>query len=442
VSTEFTITALLSTHNDENIIGQAVEHLIAQGIRVHLVDEGSTDETIREAERFATNDWLTIESAPAPTTDDEPRARHRVLRRQEELAGELTSTWFIHQDADEFRESAWTHLSLADGIRLVDGLDYNAIDFAILNFPQTHDGFRRGDDVRESFPFCQAAPSIDTLQVTCWKRQPAPVHFASSGGHDVVFPNRRVFPLRFLGRRYQTRSQAHGVRCDEATLTRFDPDRVRVALQLRHRNVEALEQELAASRQVARGLGSALRSRTAELDALAQRVQALSRPVLSESNGGEPGIRRVEDLPTRYQPAAQQQHVDAHAATKDSALTGEDCRAPFAWVDAPAMDATVTREVVLRGWVVNDVDIAELRVFLDDQGWLRTPLNEPRPDVSSMYPHYTHGSDEHGWHLTARLPDSAGDGEHVFRFQAVDMNGRIKDVTSVRVHVNGAHRDR
>jgi hypothetical protein len=57
-----------------------------------------------------------------------------------------------------------------------------------------------------------------------WKPQPAPVDLAGSGGHDVVFPGRRVFPYKFPIRHYPIRSQAHGERKILAERkSRFDP---------------------------------------------------------------------------------------------------------------------------------------------------------------------------------------------------------------------------
>ena len=122
-----------------------------------------------------------------------------------------TRAWFIHHDADEFRESPWSHLSLNDAIRHVDALGFNAIDFAGLDFWPVHDGFRAGDDVRDAFTFYSELAPYDRPQVRCWKKTDS-LDLASSGGHDARFPDRRVFPLRFILRHYPIRGQAHGER--------------------------------------------------------------------------------------------------------------------------------------------------------------------------------------------------------------------------------------
>ena len=200
----------------------------------------------------------------------------RILLRKTQLATELDANWFIHHDADEFRESPWSHLSLNDAIRHVDALGFNAIDFAGLDFWPVHDGFRAGDDVRDAFTFYSEPAPYDRLQIRCWKKTDG-LDLASSGGHEARFAGRRVFPVRFILRHYPIRGQAHGERKvfqerrnrflererargwhvqydevreggsfirDPSTLTPYDPDAVRLALTLRHRGVEALEASL------------------------------------------------------------------------------------------------------------------------------------------------------------------------------------------------------
>ena len=94
--------------------------------------------------------------------------------------------WFIHHDADEFRESPWPHLSLNRAIQQVDALGFNAIDFAGLDFWPVHDGFRAGDDVRETFTRYSETETFDRVQIRCWKKV-SDVDLVSSGGHQARF---------------------------------------------------------------------------------------------------------------------------------------------------------------------------------------------------------------------------------------------------------------
>src|SRR5439155_27045916 len=135
-----------------DIIDHVVRDLIDQGIHVYFLDDGSTDGTVDAVERHLGRGVLGIERLGGPVKD-EPAGFdwERILLKKTQLARELDATWFIHHDADEFRESPWSHLSLFEAIRRVDALGFNAIDFAGLDFWPVHDRFRAGDDVRDAF---------------------------------------------------------------------------------------------------------------------------------------------------------------------------------------------------------------------------------------------------------------------------------------------------
>ena len=272
----FTVTAIIATYNEEDVIGAVLKDLMDQGVRVHLLDQGSSDATLAEAERVNKRGLLHVERF-----EGEDFSLARIIKRKEVLAAELETDWVVNADADEFRESPWPGLGFADGVQEVDRLGFNAIDFAVLNFLPVDDSFRKGDDPREVFRFYAPGAMFDRLQVRCWKKQPGHLDLVSTGGHEAQFPGRRVFPVRFLLRHYPIRGQAHGARKvfkerrarfsaeerargwhvqydgleegvsflrEPSSLTPYDPGVARLDLALRHRGVEALEQELAAAR--------------------------------------------------------------------------------------------------------------------------------------------------------------------------------------------------
>jgi Glycosyl transferase family 2 len=270
------VTAIIAAYNEEDVIGAVVADLVGQGIRVYLLDHGSTDGTLAEVKRFRRRGLIGVERL-----DGEDFSLERIIRRKEMLAAELETDWVINADADEFRESPWPGVSLVDALREVDRLGYNAVDFAVVNFMPVHDGFRKGDDPREVFTFYEPGAVYDRLQVRCWKKQPVPLDLVSTAGHEARFEGRRVFPLRFLLRHYPIRGQAHGERkvwrervprfapgekargwhvqydglqegCSflrpPSALIPYDPWAARLELALHHRGVEALEADLTESR--------------------------------------------------------------------------------------------------------------------------------------------------------------------------------------------------
>lgn len=305
MSSDFSVVAIVAAYNEADIIADVVRDLIEQDIHVYFIDDGSTDGTLRAVEPFVGRGVLRIERrldsrGVSPSGFD----WEGILRRKAAIAKELDADWFIHHDADEFRESLWPDLTLLDAIHRVDTLGFNAIDFESLDFWPVDAQFRPGGDVRQALTFYARRASYDRVQIRCWKRT-EDVDLASSGGHEARFHNRKVFPLRFVLRHYPIRGQAHGERkifCerrkrflpeerargwhvqydhmhegqsfirDAATLTRYDSDAVRLSLMLEPRVVEDLEESL---REVKANLESAraesdrfcrdLEARTSEL---------------------------------------------------------------------------------------------------------------------------------------------------------------------------------
>ncbi len=338
MGTDFTVVAIIAAFNEEDIIAEAISDLVKQGVSTYLLDNGSTDGTVERASRFLGHGLLDIERFPS-----DRYAWREILARKELLAEELDADWFIHHDADEFRESPWRHLKLRDAIRTVDRAGYNAIDFELLNFRPTNNASRRTADVRRAFKYYEFGDPWDKLQIRCWKKLDVRVDLASSGGHDVSFPGRRVFPLRFVLRHYPIRSQAHGERKifrerrprfdpaereggwhvqydgiepghsflrDPKTLTPYDPDAVRIHLQLRHRGVEELERrvaeldharndiaiELQSQKQETERLRRELPAREAETERLSDLVRSRDTQVEELRRSLESQDRHLEEL--------------------------------------------------------------------------------------------------------------------------------------------------
>jgi hypothetical protein len=266
MTSSFRVIALLAAYNEGDIISSVIGHLVDNGVDVYLIDNRSTDSTVSEARKWLGKGLLEIETFPEKTPLGEPLPFDwtAILGRKEHLAETLDADWFLHHDADEFREAPWPGMKLADAIHWVDRLGYNCIDFRVFNFPPIDDQFSGGDP-REHFRYWEQAADFDQHQLKCWKNPRGPVSLIPSGGHEVGLPNRRVFPIPFLLRHYPIRGQAHGRRkvfserrgrfldrerarqwhiqydgieeshsflSDPATLRPFDEDQVRLELML------------------------------------------------------------------------------------------------------------------------------------------------------------------------------------------------------------------
>jgi hypothetical protein len=359
------VIALVAAFNEEDVIGQVIGDLIAQGLSVYLLDDGSTDATVEEARRFEGSGLIAVEQLVKRRRGERlgPFRWEHILGRKEELARELDGDWFLHSDADELRESPWPDRSLAEAVAAVDRLGYNAIDFRVFNFPPTRDGFARGDDLRTFFRHFEPGAVFDKLQVKCWKKHPG-IDLRSTGGHDAQFPQRRVFPVRFLLRHYPIRSQAHGERKvfrerkprfveaerkkswhiqydgmepghrflrSTRQLEKFDLEAARLSVWTQHRGVEEAQQ-LAAERERAldearRALDEMRRARDAELRERQHVESELSRErerIVALTGDTERSGRELDEL--RRALAETRQAADAERERLETELARAHAR--------------------------------------------------------------------------------------------------------------------
>lgn len=210
------IIAIIAAHNEGDIIYHVIGDLIANGVSVYLIDNQSRDNTVQAASRWLGKGLMHIERFPEESgfpieCADEYRWRE-ILLRKEQLATQLGADWYIHADADEFRESPWDGMTLHAAISRVDQAGYNAIDFELLNFRPTDNAFIPGEDVRTYLTGFEWGEDFNSLQIKAWKHTGVRVDLASHGGHNVSFPGRKIFPVRFILRHYPIRSQEHGIR--------------------------------------------------------------------------------------------------------------------------------------------------------------------------------------------------------------------------------------
>jgi glycosyltransferase involved in cell wall biosynthesis len=225
--------ALVAVYNEERFIGSCLDHLIAQGIDVYMIDNGSADRTSEIAERYVGRGLVGLERLPR----DEVYSWRPILERKQELAANLDADWFLHVDADEIRPPPRPGVALVKALAEVEADGYNAVNFQEFTFVPTreapdHDHPRFQETMRWYYPFLSRFPD----QLRAWKRQEAPVDLASSGGHRVEFPGLRMHPRSFPMRHYLFLSVEHAIRkyverrFDEAELV-AGWHRARAALQ-------------------------------------------------------------------------------------------------------------------------------------------------------------------------------------------------------------------
>lgn len=200
------VTAIVTAYNESDIIESVVLHLLNEGVDVHVIENWSNDGTFDAIESLAArHKELTYERYP------EKKSAYnewdKLLARVEEIAEERGG-WILHYDSDEIRVSPWQGVGLKDAIRFVDQLGYNSIEFSVLDFRPTKEGFSRDDNPEEFFTHFEFGKrSGHFVQIKGWK-QPANsrVDLASSGGHEAKFERRKTYPIKFINKHYSLRS--------------------------------------------------------------------------------------------------------------------------------------------------------------------------------------------------------------------------------------------
>ncbi len=209
---DFRVVAIISTYNEGDVIIPVIKNLARNKISAYVIDNWSTDGTFEKIQQLPGSEVLGIERWPSSG----PSSYYDwigILKRKEELAGELNADWFIHHDADEIRESPWETINLRDAIFYVDQIGYSAIDFTVLDFPPVDDGYLPGSSLEDHFRYFKFGLQIaDFMQIKAWKKTGKPVDLSSTAGHIAEFTNKRVFPYKFLLKHYPIRSQEHGQR--------------------------------------------------------------------------------------------------------------------------------------------------------------------------------------------------------------------------------------
>jgi SAM-dependent methyltransferase len=210
-SSAIDVTAIVKCYNDEDILHSTISHLRREGIRVHLVDNWSTDGSLDLIRAMSRQDpGITFERFPGSATTDYDWAA--LLDRTVQIAEERGHGWYLHYDSDELRCSPWRGVNLRDAIAHVDALGYTALDFTVIDFRYL-EGDPLSADIVESMRYFEFGrrPGHFT-QVKAWKFTGQNVSLSDSGGHDAQFSDRRVFPIKFLTRHYPLRGEAHAVR--------------------------------------------------------------------------------------------------------------------------------------------------------------------------------------------------------------------------------------
>lgn len=202
------IVALLAVRNEEYYLERCLMYLYEQGIETCLIDNESTDRTLKIARAFQHRGVFRIERLPFTGIYE----WLEILKYKNLLAQEIDADWFIHHDADEIREAPKPFSNISEGIKDADENGYNAINSDEFVFmPTAEKEVFEGKDYLNEMKYYYYFKPDKLHRVNIWKNRGTHVDLVSSGGHSVMFDNRKIYPENFILRHYILLSKRHAM---------------------------------------------------------------------------------------------------------------------------------------------------------------------------------------------------------------------------------------
>ena len=200
------VTAILAARNEERYLRASIEHYAAQGVDLYVIDHASTDRTREIAESFVGRGVVGVETMPHDGTTNWAE----ILRRKQAVAAQWESDWFIHIDADEFFLPPPPYKTLQEALTLIGDAGFNACNAAELVFvPTAEHPDHAPETFRETMRWYYPFAPTPLYRVCLWRRTDASVDVVTSGGHNITFAGRNLFPVDFLMKHYIVMNRAH-----------------------------------------------------------------------------------------------------------------------------------------------------------------------------------------------------------------------------------------
>ena len=228
------IVGIMPVYNEADIIEQTITHITDQGVPLIIIEGESKDGSLEIERKFLGKGVLEVRILRADPYYD----RKEVLREGYAFALEHSPDWIVYADADEFLESPYPDLTLAEAIDKEARLGYNLIQFNCFEFLLTEkDHLSPIKDIKKKLTYYTWASDY---YFRAWKHYPG-TDLVSYGGHKPVFPKgmeERVSPTKFVVRHYKFRSLEHGIRkVFKERLPRYDPRNVAIGWHVHYRNL-------------------------------------------------------------------------------------------------------------------------------------------------------------------------------------------------------------
>lgn len=201
---------IITTYNDHDIIEAIVRRNSSMGFDQVLIDNWSDDGTwdilLKLKEELPSIVELMRYPFEGPSPDYQWKA---MLELKSEIALRYPNRWILHQDSDEITISPFYGVDIQTVLEAIYNAGYNCISLRMLDFSAVDDNFKIGDPVTYfSYYRFSTIPSY-SVQNKIWFQTDEKVNLSESGGHDVKFSKKKIYPLRLPRFHYSIRSTAH-----------------------------------------------------------------------------------------------------------------------------------------------------------------------------------------------------------------------------------------
>jgi len=199
------VAAVLCVRNEEACIATALRHLIAQGIPIAVLDNGSTDATWDIVASFPARDIIYHE----PLRYEGAFYLSKILAAGAAVAKGLGAEWILAQSADEILQSPFPDETLAQSIQRVEASGANAVNFNEFDFLPAgpEESYQGRDYPREMLHYYFFQPRWHGL-LRIYPRQMRLLRvqltdaFVAGAVHVIRGPDVRRFAVDFILRHY------------------------------------------------------------------------------------------------------------------------------------------------------------------------------------------------------------------------------------------------
>jgi len=206
---------MLPVYNEQEIVGEVIEHLLSEGLDLVVLDNGSKDGSYEVCKKFAEKGLIVLEQYSSPSFD-----WPLLLRMLYHMALRKNPDWFLLSGQDEFLESGISNVSLKEAIIKEDENGYNLIQFDVFEFFMTDADNLQAKSTRERFPYYSWQ---NENHYRAWKYNPG-IRVEDAGGHFPIFPRHIKYKIanrKLVNRHYRFRNKQQAIKNNLDRLNRL-----------------------------------------------------------------------------------------------------------------------------------------------------------------------------------------------------------------------------